>query len=144
MRKSIVLFLSILSPLFLLAQQLPKERTFSHDQYLRISKSQRNTGLILLGGGVAVGTVGFFLFRDNFQLFGGDGNNSTADTGGFMLLAGTASVLTSGGFFIASAVNKGKANSMSLSIKMERGMPYVVHHMANTYFPAVSISLPIR
>ena len=142
MKKFTFLSMLIVMPMLLHAQQTQKTNGLSRDQYMQRSKSQSKTGLIILGSGVVLGTIGYITFSQNFDL--SSGNSGAADAGGFMFLAGTAAVLTSVGFFIASAVNRGKANSMTLNLKMEKGAPGIVYRMAPTYFPAVSVRFPIR
>ncbi len=142
MKKTILSTIATLITFVVSAQELPKPHPFSKDQYMEISRRQSTTGWILLGTGVALGTAGYFLFRDNYPVF--SESNSGADAGAWMLIAGTASVLTSGGFFIASGVNKERAREMTWNIKMERGAPIVLQGSGPGYYPALSIKMKLR
>ena len=145
MKKSLFMLFTILAPTLLPAQDHPSVRTLSKEQYTLKSKKQATTGFILLGSGVALGTVGYFLFRDNFDLWGGNSDqNARADAGAWMFVVGGAAILTSGGFFIASGVNKGRAKEFTFNLKMERGAPIVLQGSGPQYYPAVSVRMTMK
>lgn len=136
---------TILLALFLLpgmspAQELPPAKQVSRDNYIQKSKNQASGGLIALGAGVLTGTIGYLLMPKDGQ--GGDDDNS--QTASSLFLFGVGSVATSGYLLVSSGVNRVRANSVSLNLKMEMGSPAMVSNMSPRYFPAFSVRIPIR
>jgi hypothetical protein len=93
---------------FLVGSALPVfAQSMSKQDYLDKSRMQKNTGFIMLGGGVAMATAGAILFNKNFNLNGG------GDAEGIMMVAGTLVALGSIPMFISSGNNARKAAQMS-------------------------------
>jgi hypothetical protein len=82
--------------------------------YSGLSKNQKITGWILLGGGTVMGVVGTIMFSENFEIFS-DGNDAAANTGGAFMLIGVGAALGSVPFFISSARNARRAAKLSIS-----------------------------
>ncbi len=91
---------------------------FSKDYYLKKSKNQKTVGWIMLGGGVAMTTIGIIIpntqTNDPNDPFGVDpfsGNEGAA----IVAAAGLVSALGSIPFFISSAKNARKAAMISFN-----------------------------
>jgi hypothetical protein len=90
-----------------------------HDYYMRKSKRSRNTGLILLGGGVLVSGVGALLAFGNSNTY----NESRENTGGVLLLTGAAAGIASIPFMAIALGHSNKAKAMVSSQKTGFGVP---------------------
>jgi hypothetical protein len=144
MKRTIAFILMVLLlPWVLRSQELPKQKQLSPEHFQIKSKQLRNTGFELLGGGVVLGVVGAAVFMNNFELYGSS-NSSGENVGGLLFVAGSAAILTSGGFFIASAVNHGKAKGTMVGMKMEQWAPYGMGKAGSSAYPAVSFRLPLH
>ena len=91
-------------------------RTVSKDYYLKKSKNQKTVGWIMLGGGVAMTTIGLVI-GGNVESSPYDPLGGVGESGGaaIVMIAGIASALGSIPFFISSAKNKGRASTLSFS-----------------------------
>jgi len=97
--------------------------------YLKKSKHQKTTGLILLSGGVAVVTISIIISSaksDIFFLFLGD-------------LVGGGMIIASVPFFNASARNKRKA--MSLSFKNEKAPQILKSSFVYKSVPSLTLKI---
>lgn len=91
-----------------------------YDYYMRKSKRSRNTGLILLGGGVLFSGVGALLsFGDNNKSY----SESRVDAGIAMLFTGAAAGIASIPFMAIALGRKNKAKAMMSSQKTGFGVP---------------------
>ncbi|MDO9594178.1 MAG: hypothetical protein Q7J19_04205 [Lutibacter sp.] len=129
--KTISIFLVIL---FVVLQSFGQNPSFSKEDYLQKSKSQKKTGWILLGGGTAIAVVGAILFDESDDW-------SSADTGGFIMLGGAAAGLASIPFFISSAKNANKAATISFNYQKT----YFSKHdiFVAKMQPAITIKIPL-
>ena len=83
--------------------------TPSKDYYLQKSKNQKNSAWIMLGGGVAMTTIGMIQAINNFSLF------EPSTKGEFLVAAGIGTALGSIPFFISSSKNARKAATISFN-----------------------------
>jgi hypothetical protein len=114
---------------------LPEENNFSknslssgnngpekdYDYYMKKSKRSRNTGLILLGGGVLISGIGAILSFGNGQ--GYTYNESKGDAGAAMLLTGAAAGIASIPFMAVALGRSNKAKAMLSKQKTGFGVP---------------------
>lgn len=99
----VLMLISVIS----LSQQTTPSQTISSQDYLQKSKHQRNTGLILAGGGLILEIAGAVAYHS--------GNSSI-----FLLGAGVLSQIVSIPFFISSLVNAKKSKKAYLSFSLEK------------------------
>ena len=91
-----------------------------YDYYMRKSKRSRNTGLILLGGGVLVSGIGALVtFSDNAKEY----NQSRVNAGVIMLFTGAAAGIASIPFMAIALGRSNKAKAMMSSQKTGFGLP---------------------
>jgi hypothetical protein len=120
MRKMIIIGLLLIVATNTFCQQTTPSPSLTEQDYLTKSKHQKTTAWIMMGGGSALfcasAIIGAHAF---FDLFSGNIDNAESNIGasGVMGIIGTAAMLGSIPFFIASSKNKRKA--MSLSFKAE-------------------------
>ena len=92
-----------------------------YDYYMRKSKRSRNTGLILLGGGVLVSGIGALVtFGDNNNK---EYNQSRVNVGVIMLFTGAAAGIASIPFMAIALGRSNKAKAMMSSQKTGFGVP---------------------
>ena len=143
MKKILALIMLLAFSASCFAQEPVPVQTKTKEELLKKSKNQKTTGFIMLGAGAVAATAGYFLFWNNFELW--EENVNSGETGGAILgIAGGAAMVGSIFFFVASGNNKRAANAMTASLKMEKGLPYAQRGMGATYYPALSIKLPIK
>jgi hypothetical protein len=112
-------------------QQTQPSTSLTREEYLKKSKSQKTTGLILLSGGVALGTISIILAlarTDIGFLYLGD-------------LVGGGMIIASVPFFNASARNKSKAKNASVSFNFEKNQSIHQSQLSFHSFPAISLKL---
>lgn len=115
----------------------------SKQDYLALSKRQKNTGLILLGGGAAVATAGAIIFNENFCLWGcSNSEDALAGTGAAMFVGGGIAMIASIPYFISSSKNANRAAQFGLVREYIPG-PRLAYHVPRSY-PALRISIPIH
>ena len=125
---AIILLLSFSAASFSQEQVSPVKKKTKQD-YLYKSYKQKNTGFIMLGLGVAAMLGGALIASsdvDYSNMWGSPDQASSSngtDAGAFLFIAGSASAIGSIFFFVAAGNNKHKANSMTASFKMEKGVP---------------------
>lgn len=115
--KRIIFFLAFLAFTVNSFGQTMQNPNFSKDYYLQKSKNQKNTGWVLLGGGVVMSVAGVIGFSNSFDIdiFSDDSSSDTAtDAYGFLFLGGLATSSGSIPFFIGSASNARKAATITL------------------------------
>ena len=96
--------------------------------YLKKSKKQRNTGLILLGGGVTMFTVGTIAMQHS---------NSKGENEFPFVLGGLVTTIASVPFFISSAIAKHKA---TIYMKREAFM-VIPNQERNLTYNSISLRL---
>jgi len=106
--------LLMLVALLLMAENLFSQRLTDQNQlqdyYLRKSKNQKTTGLILAGAGTALILTGGYAFDKSWD----EGSATATDIAGFAVLTGVIADLASIPYFISSCKNKKKAATFSL------------------------------
>ena len=116
--------------------QLPKQ------DYLQKSKHQKTAAWIMMGGGAALfttgGVIGAHGFFD-FYTFDLNNANKNLETGGILILVGSAAMLGSIPLFIASGKNKKKG--MSLSFKNETVPKFYKENIVLLPLPSVSVKI---
>ncbi len=114
--KKIVFSLALL---LFIVKSFSQTLAFSKDHYLQKSKNQKTVGWVMLGGGVAMTTIGIIIStgqtndpsNDPFGVDPFSGNEGAA----IVAVAGLASALGSIPFFISSAKNARKAAKISFN-----------------------------
>ncbi len=114
--KKIVFSLALL---LFIVKSFSQTLAFSKDRYLQKSKNQKTVGWVMLGGGVAMTTIGILIasgqtndrLNDPFGVDPFSGNEGAA----IVAVAGLASALGSIPFFISSAKNARKAAKISFN-----------------------------
>lgn len=101
--------------------------------YLEKSKSQNNTGWVLLGAGTALIIGGAYAFDKSW----GSGSATVTDIAGFAILTGVIADIVSIPFFINARRNKKKAASLSISyqnIYFQQDCFYCQHAKPTLFF----------
>ncbi len=114
--KKIVFSLTLL---LFVAKSFSQSTALSKDYYLKKSKNKKTVGWLMLGGGVAMTTIGIIIasgqtndrLNDPFGVDPFSGNEGAA----IVAVAGLASALGSIPFFISSAKNARKAAMISFN-----------------------------
>ncbi len=97
----------------------------------------------MLGAGLAAAVGGGIILANNLS-FNTNGPNANSSGGTILFIAGTLSTVGSIFPFISSGKNKRKAMQMSAGFKMEKGMPEIKRGMSPSYYPAISVKIPLR
>jgi hypothetical protein len=130
MKRVVYLLIAIILSAATVAQNTDSSRVMTKQDYLQKSKSQKTAAWILLGGGVALDIGGGFWAASDFSINGPD----------VLIVVGTASILASIPFFIASGKNKRKAMKATVFFKMEKGA-LLSHSLSYPPFPALHIQI---
>ena len=133
--KKIMFSLTLLLFVIKLFGQTEAGRTVSKDYYLKKSKHQKTVGWVMLGGGVAMTTIGLVMtshvVKSSYDPFEGTGPLIVA-------MVGIASALGSIPLFISSAKNKGRASTLSF------GTPRLLLPQQNTLAWKVQPTLRLK
>jgi hypothetical protein len=150
MKKILNLLLLLAFSASCVSQEQPKVRTKTKQDYLYKSHRQNNTGFIMLGVGVAAMLGGAVIaassadYSDMWGLPAPASSNDGADAGAVLFIAGGASAVGSIFMFVAAGNNRRKANAMTASFKMEKGVPSMLRDMGPTYYPAISLKFNLK
>jgi cytochrome c biogenesis factor len=128
MRKIIIGLLIAVAALRSAAQQTEVSIQKLNVDYFKKSKKQRNTGLILLGSGVTMFTVGTIAMQHSQS----KGENEFP-----FVIGGLVTTIASVPFFISAAVNKHKAN---ISMKRDAFM-IAPNQRSNLAYNSISFQL---
>ena len=131
MRKIIIVLMVALISLRSGAQQTEISIQKLNVDYLKKSKKQRNTGLILLGSGVTMFTVGTIAMQHSQS----KGENEFP-----FVIDGLAATIASVPFFISAIVNKHKTN---ISMKREAFM-ITPNHSSNLVYNSIRFRLNLQ
>ena len=131
MRKIIIVLMVALISLRSGAQQTEISIQKLNVDYLKKSKKQRNTGLILLGSGVTMFTVGTIAMQHSQS----KGENEFP-----FVISGLAATIASVPFFISAIVKKHKAN---ISMKREAFM-ITPNHSSNLVYNSIRFRLNLQ
>lgn len=112
----LLIFLLVVTRVFSQAQ----EQAYSKDYYLEKSRNQKNTALVLIGGGTLLAIIGAASFDAGWHVArDGDSTSlspaSETDFFGFMFMGGVAAGLASIPFFISAGHNARMAATISLN-----------------------------
>jgi len=122
--------------------QGPANATRNQDYYLNKSKNQKTVAWVMLGGGVAVATVGILLVNNAINDDGPgvlSGSSGTAES--IVALVGIGSTLGSIPLFISSARNARKAARITIS-NYKILFP-LQNDFAFQYVPTLSLKIPL-
>lgn len=127
--------LILLLALFLMMPNIHGQEASKADEtknyYLEKSKNQKTTAWILLGSGTAMAIGGAIGFSENFW-------ESSADTYGYIMIAGIVADLVSIPFFISASKNKKKAASLAFNIQ---NVPYHIDFTKLDQATSVSVRI---
>ncbi len=153
MRKIILYSLMLVIPATAFCQSTPNDIPAIKTDYLKKSKNQKTAAWVLLGGGFALTVTSTLMAapkvtEDVGNVFAGvftgepvPENNYTAEN--ILLVTGTASMLASIPFFIASKKNKRRAIDMSANIKMENFRMIQYQSFVQTSYPAIALKIKL-
>ena len=153
MRKMILYTLLLIIPAATFCQSVPNDIPVVKTNYLKKSKNQKTAAWVLLGGGFALTTTSIVMAsskitEDYATVIAGvfssepvQENNYTAEN--ILLITGTASMLASIPFFIASKKNKRRAMDMTANIKMEDAKLIRNQSFVQTSYPAITVKIKL-
>ena len=153
MRKMILYTLLLIIPAATFCQSVPNDIPVVKTDYLKKSKNQKTTAWVLLGGGFALTTTSIVMAsskitEDYVTVIAGvfssepvQENNYTAEN--ILLITGTASMLASIPFFIASKKNKRRAIDMTANIKMEDAKLIRNQSFVQASYPAITVKIKL-
>ena len=153
MRKMILYTLLLIIPAATFCQSVPNDIPVVKTDYLKKSKNQKTTAWVLLGGGFALTTTSIVMAsskitEDYVTVIAGvfssepvQENNYTAEN--ILLITGTASMLASIPFFIASKKNKRRAMDITANIKMEDAKLIRNQSFVQTSYPAITVKIKL-
>jgi len=144
MKKILALFLLMAFSAACFAQEKAPVQMKTREELLQKSKNQKTTGFIMLGAGAAAVAGGVALMLQNIDLYGDPSESSNFEAGTILTVAGGLAMGGGVVFLIVSGNNKQKANAMTASFKMEKGVPPMLRDMGPTYYPALSLKFNIR
>ncbi len=106
-----------LTLLLFMIKSFSQTPALSKDYYLQKSKNQKTVAWVMLGGGVAMTTIGLVIVNKHVNDDPIDALNNLGTVGGssILALAGIGTALGSIPFFISSAKNKRRALSVAIS-----------------------------
>jgi hypothetical protein len=117
MKKQFFLILLLAMATTAFSQQKEPSPTLTKQEYLKKSKKQKTIAWILAGGGVGMAVIAYASYNIGDVANIIEGDNSSINTKGAILIIGGVTALSSIPFFIASG--KTKRKGMSLSFKNE-------------------------
>ena len=153
MRKMILYTLLLIIPSATFCQSVPNDIPVVKTDYLKKSKNQKTAAWVLLGGGFALTTTSIVMAsskitEDYVTVIAGvfssepvQENNYTAEN--ILLITGTASMLASIPFFIASKKNKRRATDITANIKMEDAKLIRNQSFVQTSYPAFALKIKL-
>jgi hypothetical protein len=153
MKKIILYALPLVFSVRAFCQSTPNDLQAVKTDYLKKSKNQKTGAWVLFGGGVALTTTSILMAApkaaEDFSyavvgVFSSEPipeNNYTAEN--ILLITGTASMLASIPFFIASKKNKRNAMAMSANIKMENARMLQYQSFVQTSYPAIVLKIKL-
>ncbi len=144
MKKILAMILLLAFSAACFAQEPTPAQTKTKEELLRKSKNQKTTGFIMLGAGAAAVAGGVTLMLLNIDLYGDPSESSNFEAGTILTVAGGVAMAGGVVFLIVSGNNKQKANAMTASFKMEKGVPPMLRDIGPTYYPALSLKFNIR
>ena len=153
MRKIILYILLLAISATTFCQSTPSHIPAVKTDYMKKSKNQKTGAWILLGGGFALTTTSIVMAsskvtEDYVNVIAGvftsepaPQNDYTAEN--ILLITGTASMLASIPFFIASKKNKRKAMDISANIKMENARMIQYQSFVQITYPAIVLEIKL-
>ena len=153
MRKMILYTLLLIIPAVTFCQSVANDIPVVKTDYLKKSKNQKTTAWVLLGGGFALTVTSALIAapkvtEDYGNILVGvfssepvQENNYTAEN--ILLITGTASMLASIPFFIASKKNKRRAMDITANIKMEDAKLIRNQSFVQASYPAITVKIKL-
>jgi hypothetical protein len=135
MKHIIVILIAGLIPLQPVYSQ--PDKGMSGKEYLRKSKQQRTTGIILFAGGTALVVTGIVLGSSNTDASDLD-QGPNFDEGMWLVFPGVAMELASLPFFLSAAKNKRKAADVSLGV-WSPPIPFALQRIKRLPGPAITL-----
>jgi len=151
MKKIILYTLLLAFPVAVFCQSIPNDMPAIKTDYLKKSNNQKTAAWLLLSGGFALTVTSALIAAPKVTEDYGNAlvgifsaepvpqNNYTAEN--ILLATGTASMLASIPFFIASKKNKRKAMDISANIKMENSRMLQYRSFVETSYPAIALKI---
>lgn len=152
MKKIIVLAMLLIVSVASFSQQTNPSPTFTKQDYLQKSKHQKTAAWLLLGGGLALSTTSLAIgagkaTKDVANIFTGivtlsnpaPPHDYTGET--ILLIGGTAAMVSSVFFFIASGKNKRKG--MALSFKNEKAPQIQKSSLVYRSVPSLTLKISL-
>jgi hypothetical protein len=153
MKKIILYILLLVIPAASFCQSTPNDVPAIKTDYLKKSKNKKTAAWVLLGGGFALTTTSIVMAsskvtEDYVNVIAGvfssepaPQNNYTAEN--ILLVTGTAAMLASIPFFIASKKNKRRAMDISANIKMESARMIQYQSFVQTSYPVIALKIKL-
>lgn len=132
MKKIVILLLLIVSSATSFSQRKDSSSRFTEAHYLQKSRNQKTGAWILTGGALAVGLGAFA--HDVNNMLNEEPASKAWPYAGVMLAGGIT-------LFITSAVNRKKANRISLSMDIENVPTLMYAVVSNHPLPSLGISV---
>ena len=151
MKKIILYTLLLAFPVAVFCQSIPNDMPAIKTDYLKKSNNQKTAAWLLLSGGFALTVTSALIAAPKVTEDYGNAlvgifsaepvpqSNYTAEN--ILLATGTASMLASIPFFIASKKNKRKAMDISANIKMENSRMLQYRSFVETSYPAIALKI---
>lgn len=145
MKQLLVFFINFIIFFEVSGQQLSVQ--LSKDDYLKKSKRQQTTGIVLVSGGFAVSAVGLvvavvstpFAIADGFG--GNTGGTESMRKGTALIYTGLIAMAGSVPFFVASGKNKKKAMQANITFHVSKFTPEASAILRQKHIPCVGIKV---
>ncbi len=143
MKKVMIYFLLLIMPAASFCQQTNQNTPSVKTDYLKKSKNQKTTALVLLSGGFALTAAGVIVGVD--EAVNDLGNifdpeiQPSSNAGGILFFTGWAAMLGSIPFFISSAQNKKRAMQTTVGLKIEKSGSIHEDFLIQNSYPALSL-----
>lgn len=141
--KAFILFLSLGFGLILPAYSQDNTSSGDKEALIALSKKQKKTGYILLGGGVGAAVIGGALFASNFCIWGcTNESEALAGTGGILFILGTGAAIAS----VPVLINAGKTSKRAMELSANSIPIYLPtrSHNGPRSHPALQLSIPLH
>jgi hypothetical protein len=139
MKKAILFAILLILSATSFSQPITPVQPLTSEDYLRKSKTQKTVGWIMLGGGVAITTIGLLIADkqindDPYGFIISDKGSGTA----ILTIIGIGTALGSIPLFIAAGKNRRRA-AAAVSFKMESATTIYQWAVSNNRYPAVVV-----
>lgn len=130
-KATVIITVNMLTSLFCFSQSSQKSN------YIQKSKNQKTAAWVLLGTGAAIDIVGVIVYPKNLGILGNTQSELSRErTASILLIAGSATMLSSIPFFISGHINKKKALQVAVNTQqlqqLKKGNLYTFNYPALT------------